>query len=409
MKSVAPAVVGAVLLVLAIALAIQQSVRTMPTASASAAKTARPSHPSTASPAHEATAASQRSAAVGEPAKARALLPGEIEICGLGRAMADTEAARELERRANEYQAQIAEAHLDRMRHSADDKTRAAAMMARREAAPLIDLALRTHDPTIYSMALEVCETPAVIEGHGQACQMVSAEQMARFDPDNLATWLAVAAAAEQRGEMGNVAAAMHRASLSRSARLHSDAFFGLALDAIHVDAPATERMNILVAAIGIQAAFAVPQYQAASRRCSVQAMQDMNLRQTCAAIADLMVTRGRSMLELAIARGIGERAGWPADRVDLIRAKIDAYQRALLNRLDSSPGGPVGCQAMRFAETWWRAVSEHGEVRAAEMLFATDLPSNAVLLERWRASQEVRRRAIEAATAASAGSSPPR
>jgi hypothetical protein len=292
------------------------------------------------------------------------------------------------------------------MRRSDDARTRAAAMMMREEFEPLVALALASNDPTIYAMAIQACKRRSPAAGTGQACQLLSPDQLAQLDPDNLMTWLDVAAAALARGDAGSVAEAMHRASQSHVVRERTDEFTALALSALPPEVSDAERLHVLVAVVGMQAGLTQSGYQTVGRYCTVEATRDANRRQTCAAIAERMVTQGRTLLQWAIGRRIGERVGWPADRVDLIGAKVEAFKQAFVDRWEHAPGGPFSCESQRCFESWFRDVSLAGEVSVSEQRFAQHLPSEAILLEQYRTTQRRRADEAQAATASAAAAS---
>src|SRR5258706_13993744 len=45
--------------------------------------------------------------------------------------------------------------------------------------------------------------------------------------------------------------------------------------------------------------------------------MQDDNVRQQCGALAELLVTKGTTLLDVSIGATLGARVGWPKGRVD--------------------------------------------------------------------------------------------
>jgi hypothetical protein len=136
--------------------------------------------------------------------------PGEIEVCGFGRAQADTPAAEQLAARANDMLEGALAAHLRRMRASSDERTRAAALMALEELPPLVSLAMRSSDPTVFALAQQACLRLDPKDA-GSPCALLSDEQGARLDPDNGAAWMKVADRARLRGETDNMVAALQR------------------------------------------------------------------------------------------------------------------------------------------------------------------------------------------------------
>ena len=349
--------------------------------------------------------------------------PDEVEICGYGVAKADSEAASALVAQAEEGWERASRSQLQRMLDSPDPKTRAAALMVSFQFAPLVALALHSSDPTIYAMALAACERRAVDSAHAQACQMINAEQGARLDADNAAAWLLVAAQAVARREPELVAEALHRASVATRLHYRTFEFAALALAAIPANLPRAERAQILVSAIGIQAALSMPQLQVLTVQCDAARMGDSNRRQTCSALAELLVSKGPTLIDLHIGRRIGERAGWPRERTEQLgatsEALFEALYRAFGDEMNRAPGGQLSCATAELAERWWRASSTGGERAAAEQSLARSGLSQAQIMERYQrvmqqraasaAAQAASEAASEAASAAASAASAPR
>ena len=69
-------------------------------------------------------------------------------------------------------------------------------------------------------------------------------------------------------------------------------------------------------------------------------------MRQTCDRVAQVLVERGDTLVDHGIGRVLGERAGWPAERVELLAARHHAYTRLALDgdTLAAAVGyGPCG------------------------------------------------------------------
>ena len=338
-----------------------------------------------------------------EPAAVVALRPGEFELCGYGIATAGSQAAEELERAANANSDEILFKHLSLMRNSADPPTRAAGLMGLHDYAPLVDMALHTSDATVYALALAACATGGPIAGTNQSCLMLSAERAAQLDPDNAAAWVDLAAAAQQRHETDAVAAAIYRASVATQVQGRSQMFAALALAALPAHLPPPERTSVVVRLIGIQAGLLGTDYRSVVTYCSAVGMTDSNRRQTCEALAELLVARGTTVVDLAIGRSIGARAGWPAERVEQLSARVEAYMWAPFNEFFAAPRGPMSCASMRRTEQWWSAPAGKGQRAYAEEAVARAGLSDADLVARYREQLRHRAQAAAAASAASA------
>ena len=104
-------------------------------------------------------------------------------------------------------------------------------------------------------------------------------------------------------------------------------------------------------------------------------------------------------MLGFAIGRRIGERVGWPQDRVERLHARFVAYQQAFIAEVSSAQGGPMSCANFRHAEQWEQGASSRGNRIMAEEAIARAGLSEAQLMARYRV--HLRQRAEAAASAA--------
>jgi hypothetical protein len=367
----------------------------LPTAPDRSATADSSSAPRSAEPARPASMPSTTVAASPVPPFA----PGEIEVCGFGRAQADTSAAAQLAARANDRLEGSLAAHLRRMRTSGDERTRAAALMALDELPPLVTMAMRTNDPTVFALAQQGC-LRRDWRDTGSPCALLNDEQGARLDPDNGAAWMRVADGARQRGESDNMVAALQRVATSPIHEPREFAFYALAMDALPADTVQSERVRVSIGLIGIQASLALSSHSAVTAHCTETLARDANRQPLCEALADHLVARGSLLIHVGIGSRIGERAGWSKERFERVRARFSAMQGALLEEIKNAPGGLVGCEAMRLAERWWIDAARIGERGVAERWLAEQNVTDAQLIERYRAQMARRASAAAAASA---------
>jgi hypothetical protein len=324
--------------------------------------------------------------------------PGEVEVCGFGTTKADSPEADQLAARAHQGLDVVLDEHLRRMRASADERTRAAALMALGDHATLASLAMRTRDPTVYAFALQAClRRDARDPRAAQGCAHVSDEQATRLDPDNGAVWMKAADGARLRGETDNMVAALHRVAASTLHDPREFAFLALALDARPDTLSEAERVQLTIGLIGVQAGLSLPSHLALTTWCRGDLMGDANRRQLCDALARHLTTRGTLLIHAGIGRRIGERVGWSAERLERIRARLHAMGNAHTESIANAPGGPVGCAALRTSERWWDQTARLGERAVAEQWLAERGLDDAQLVARWREHQK--RRAEAAAS----------
>jgi hypothetical protein len=314
--------------------------------------------------------------------------PGEVAFCGFGVAAKDSPMAKALAQQAAEHTQATAERLFAAMRASPDPRVRAAAQLALDDKDALADTARLTSDPTVYAMALQACDRGAT-DARTASCSFLTARQMARLDPHNVVPWLRVATEALSRGDLGGVAEATYRASLARESRLREYAFAELALTAIPPDWPPRDVMLASAKVLEIHASLALPGYLAVVRHCAKENMHDSNLQQTCSRLAQVLTTRGDSLVDYAIGRRLGERAGWPAQAVEAHHARLEAFMHTQTDgdTLASSMAQATDCKSLRRGVRLAFAHAHHGERAFAEAELARSGVGEAEILRRYRAA----------------------
>jgi len=276
--------------------------------------------------------------------------------------------------------------------------------MAAREA--LARFAATTADPAAYAFAYRMCGTGPV---RADACALLSAEQWARIDPGNAAPWQEVFAAAQARKDSSAANEALHRIATSQRSDQRFFQLPGLVIQAGPPDDGLRNGVFVLtVEAIGIQAAWAFPSYQTLTAACRRDALRDSNRRQTCESIADLLAEKSDTLIERMIGGSIGRQLGWPEERVERMRAELQAF----VNSADAGarPHEAMGCETIERIKDDVRNKARLGEVGAMREWLAHKAPPPDELLRRYRAQQrEVaeQSKAIAAMRAASAASTP--
>jgi hypothetical protein len=404
MKRRAPAVAGALVIVLMIAVVgWQASQPAMPTVTMTSAPPDR-SAPVVSVPSRgvapeplppAATAVSVPVPAAIDPTAAWATLrspparSGEVDFCGIGRALVDTPEAKAMAQQASDTAQNAAQRLFASMDRSVDPRTRAAARLARDERDALALTARQGSDPAVYAMAMQAClrggPAPA-----SPACAALSSEQMARLDPDNVVPWLHMAVQAAQRQDAQGVAEAVYRASLAHVSRQHEFAFADLALSALPPDWPARDAMLASAKVLEIHASLALPSYIPVVQYCAKERMHDANLQQTCDRLARVLMERGDTLIDFGIGRRLGERAGWPADVVELNNARMQAYVKTLSDgdTLASSAPTATGCDALRQGIRTAFEHARYGERASVQEKVRQAGLGDAAMLERLRQAQ---------------------
>lgn len=305
----------------------------------------------------------------------RSKLPDEVEVCGLGLIKRSEQGADGGRALAAQAEPQSLMRWLAQTAQSADERTRAVALRtsaeflaahdpdaARDSMGQFLRLASVTRDPVVYAMAVQSCRAFGPRATVTQ-CQLISADQWTRVDPDNAIAWLHAAEAARARGDFAARDEAWYRASRAKVLRDYAQVPTAALLNADTVGLSAAQKTLLAVHVIGVQAAWTIPGIGLTSDTCSPQAVLNANRHQICSALAELFATQPDSIFQISIAHQLGERVGWPKARLDALRDKGTALYAAL--RKEATADDPLSCKALNAARERATASVEHGEVAA--------------------------------------------
>lgn len=270
----------------------------------------------------------QPAPAAANPVAASApLAADEVELCGLGRvkvnAAGDTVNAETLKDAVEKAGRNALERVLPVLAGHGDEVVRAAGLLLQssddRARDALARMAVATQSPEVYRYALRACQKSR----EAGVCQMLSVEQLARIDPQSLSTWFEVAAVAQARGDAAAVTEALYRAS--RSTRAGSSRLASVVMSRLPFDMPVLEK-GLLARQIASLDQVAETPYLVANQHCSQASVRDSNRMQTCLALAEVLSTQGSGLMDLSMGIEIGQRAGWPAERVKASLDERDAF-----------------------------------------------------------------------------------
>jgi hypothetical protein len=262
---------------------------------------------------------------------------GQIQVCGIGavRIGLDADAlnayASELIEGADarwrasllssdDYRARAVGLYLQGLRYSADN---AAAFSdgARRD---LVNLAVATHDPAVYAIALHTCRKFPDAAPSG-SCQQISAHEWSRIEPLNAVPWLLQAAEARGRGDAAGEATAFEHAAAASASVSYGNSLYSFARASLPDDLTPLQGLLLAERMKGYEAALAEPQDLYLTQYCSSEAVQDQTVRNECGAIAELLVRTGTTLLDLGVGRAIGSRVGWSSSRLAALKDESDA------------------------------------------------------------------------------------
>jgi hypothetical protein len=339
------------------------------------------------------------------------LAADETELCGLGRVKAD-ETGRPRDMAPVQAAVQrLRESIVPTLLASPDDAARAAGLLmvalgegslARAvEGGParardeLASLAAFQGSPQVYAWAMRACQSQ---RGEG-VCRMLSAEQWARLEPSNAMAWLQVAADARVRRDEAAVAEAMYRVSQAPHSDARQGALAGTVLAKLPPEADLLARIGLAQELARLEARAELP-LVAASQHCSVRELRDANRQQVCAAVAEVLSRRGSTRAEAALAASIGERAGWPAERVAAAGEERDALAQI---HLATQAGEAWSCTALAQSLAHFHETARHGELATMRNALKRSPEGAAVLAQRYREAAATR--VASAASAASTAS----
>jgi hypothetical protein len=267
-----------------------------------------------------------------------------VELCGYGRISRDSQDPGAAYRQLGTLTSPIAARWIAALQNSGDLRSRAAGLLLEgkvtdgesllpvaaqtRDAA--VQLAAGTSDPAVYALVLAMCAKDSGNDADN-ACRQLSLQGWTRIDPDNALPWLLLAANARVSHDDAAEVDAFSHAAKAHKVDAYSDSLFAFSAPELPQDLTPLARAYFATEVIGIEAAVGAPQYGIATQHCSREDMQDSNVRQQCASVAELLVRKGPTLLDLGVGRIIGARAGWPSDRVNGLLQEQHALMQAIV------------------------------------------------------------------------------
>ena len=301
-----------------------------------------------------------------------------VEVCGLGTLTADADKTT-MEQLASSVEP-LRQQWLDAMLHSGDVRSRVQracccppeCMATGRRTrhltisrGPLVQLALSSQDPAVYAMAVYACQSVARTTPSG-SCADISVEGWAAMQADNAAPWLAIASAAHTAKDVVAENAAFSKAAKSTMIDGYAWSLFPNAESLLPVGATPLDRYLLTVYVIGVEASLPLPYVP---MHCSAEAVKDKVVRTQCSALAELMVSKGTTLIELSLGISIGARAGWPASRVEALRQRKDALMALMISRDNPpSPKDQWTCQTIERGNAFMKDWARVGEIGALQL-----------------------------------------
>jgi hypothetical protein len=94
--------------------------------------------------------------------------------------------------------------------------------------------------------------------------------------------------------------------------------------------------------------------------------VQDIDVRRQCSALAELMVSKGTSLLDVSLGLSIGARAGWSRPRVAALKQEHNALLQAITQATPSREDELWTCSGVQRINTYFADKARLGEVGAA-------------------------------------------
>jgi hypothetical protein len=286
----------------------------------------------------------------------------------------------------------VAEAH--RKQHpgcDADCSRKAFQAWWRSTDSPIEQLAAHataSRNPGAYALAFYACQKMTDANAIGQ-CALITAQQWAQLDADNLVPWLFVAEHAARKKNETERIAALERALQAKSSTLYREAPLVLAdQPALQTLSPAT-RMGVHLTLAGINAALPSPSLFQLVEYCRAKDADHGRLQQ-CSNVATILTQRGTNVLEMSLGAAIGSYSGWPKDRVEEVRDRVAAYQEALSLAYDRVGSRDFwSCDFGKRMEARSLALGRYGEVGAARRAVKATGKSEKELARDWGARMQ--------------------
>ena len=234
----------------------------------------------------------------------------------------------------------------------------------------LVLLAIESHDPGIYAIAVAQCLIVRVGENLEMAagpCQGLSLEHWAQIDPDNAFPWLWIAARAAHAHNDIRTNEALDRAAHASRLASHLDEMVALALDALPPNVSPLEK----AAAEGNLASIArLGSPFELLNLCSGQALASPVRKGQCSSIAKLLAAEGSTINDVALAEIFGHFLGWPEEQVAMLHREYSSFSSYVRSRDDPWSNADAGqrfeCANLLRYNLFFDQLAAHRSGRAA-------------------------------------------
>lgn len=226
-------------------------------------------------------------------------------------------------------------------------------------AEPLVKLAQSSNDAGVYAAALYAC-----LGNKTGACGKISYARWAEIEPDNAAAWLSAASEAESRKDDVARIAALQRAVDAKEYDLHLPRLAGVA-ESASVQAQSPIEQSTTYSALFI--ATMMPGWHATGavfRHCGRKELMDDARRATCDALATKVAEKDETLVAVMMAKSIGERLGWSAERQQLYKDEYSVATGQALGGITDE--NMLSCETIQKSNQRTLRIFQIGERAAA-------------------------------------------
>jgi len=129
---------------------------------------------------------------------------------------------------------------------------------------------------------------------------------------------------------------------------------------------------------------------------CSASAVLDVNRRQVCSALADVLAERSETYFNRSPGIEIGRRVGWPPERLKTLRDRYNAHLEFIAEQFSFNPFReeyPLGnCESAQQFGPWAKELLQYGVRGAFVRQIAAAGQSEAELADRARSRLDAQR-----------------
>lgn len=232
-----------------------------------------------------------------------------------------------------------------------------------------------------YGLVWALCQRQAGLVGGpaqgaaAQSCSRLSAGVWAERQPDQAGAWWALAAQAQARHDEAGWLQAMAKAAQAGNPPSLSQELLRRVVAVLPPELPLDLRSSWLLVARASSQGLPDPAHSLVLA-CSGTQLLDSNRAQLCQTWAERLSRGSPDLMAWGLGVAVGERSGWPAERVQAERTALGAAERALreaaqpverLARAEQAAsaagaGRPMNCAAWVQADQFLRRLAESGE-----------------------------------------------